>query len=82
MLVLSRRKNQAIVIDGDVRILVTGISGKCVRLAVEAPPHVRVDREEIANRKGNMGPPANRGIRTSAATAYVGSDVDPLVGVP
>jgi carbon storage regulator len=53
MLVLSRKRNQAIVINGDIRIVVAHISGKHVRLTVEAPPHVRVDREEVAFRKQN-----------------------------
>ena len=49
MLVITRKVDEAIVIDGDIRVIVTQIDtrqGK-VRLAIEAPIEVRVDREEI-----------------------------------
>ena len=46
MLVLSRLRNQAIVV-GDVRILVVDVRGPKVRLGVEAPNDVRIVREEI-----------------------------------
>lgn len=50
MLILSRRKGESIVIDGDVRIVVLGIDGKgAVRLGVEAPADVRILRGEIVS---------------------------------
>ena len=56
MLVLSRRKNQAIVINGDIRVLVIGISGKTVRLAIEAPRQIQVHREEVVHRRSSARP--------------------------
>lgn len=50
MLVLSRKKGEAIVV-GDITIVVTDIRGDKVRLGVEAPREVPVDREEIRKRK-------------------------------
>ncbi len=47
MLVLARRKGQAIYIGDDITIIVTEVRGKSVRLAIQAPPHIRVDREEV-----------------------------------
>jgi len=48
MLVLSRRQDEEIVIDGRVRIRVlTGGRGK-VRLGITAPADVRVERLEVA----------------------------------
>ena len=44
MLVLSRKANQTIVVDNAVRVTVIGIKGDRVRLGVEAPPEVTVDR--------------------------------------
>ena len=51
MLVLSRRQSESIVIGDNIRVQVLEISGGRVRLAIEAPGHVSVDREEIWQRK-------------------------------
>ena len=51
MLVLSRRQSETIVIGDNIRVQVLEISGGRVRLAIEAPSHVSVDREEIWARK-------------------------------
>jgi carbon storage regulator len=47
MLVLSRKAKESIVIDGNVTVTVVSIAGNKVRLAISAPPEVRIDREEI-----------------------------------
>ena len=47
MLVLSRRRGEAIVIADGIRVSVVSISRRRVRLAVDAPAEVPVDREEI-----------------------------------
>lgn len=47
MLVLSRRKNEAIVINDDITIVVVEIRGDRVRLGIEAPAMVPVHRREI-----------------------------------
>lgn len=47
MLVLSRKLNEAIVIDGGIRVMVVGIRGNQVRLGFEAPLGVRIFREEL-----------------------------------
>jgi len=47
MLVLTRKIKESIVIGGDVTVIVVSIVGNKVRLAISAPPEVRVDREEI-----------------------------------
>lgn len=47
-LVLTRKPGQAIVIDGDIYVTVTQIYGRGqVKLQVDAPRSVTVDREEI-----------------------------------
>ncbi len=53
MLVISRRANQGVVIDagGGILVKVLGIDGSYVKLGVEAAPKVRVDREEVAERR-------------------------------
>ena len=47
MLVLSRKKNESIVINDNIKIVVTEIQGGRVRLAVEAPKDVPIHRTEI-----------------------------------
>jgi carbon storage regulator len=51
MLVLTREKNQRIVIGEDIVITVISIHGSKVRLAVEAPIEIPVDRAELADKK-------------------------------
>ena len=59
MLVLTRKVKEAIVIAGKVRVVVAEVKGEKVRLGVEAPRNVTVDREEIHLRKmrPTRGPP-------------------------
>ncbi len=47
MLVLSRKKNESIVINNDITIVVVEIRGDKVRLGVEAPKEVPVHRREV-----------------------------------
>ena len=47
MLVLSRKKNESIVINDDIQIVVVEIRGDKVRLGVEAPREVPVHRREV-----------------------------------
>jgi len=48
MLVLSRKLNEKIVIDGGIVVTVLKIDRNQIRLGIEAPADVRVLREEIA----------------------------------
>ncbi len=47
MLVLSRRENQSIVIDGQIKVTIVRINGDKIRLGIEAPRDVAVWREEL-----------------------------------
>jgi carbon storage regulator len=48
MLVLSRKLNEKIVIDGGIVVTIVKIDRNQVRIGIEAPPDVRVFREEIS----------------------------------
>jgi carbon storage regulator len=48
MLVLSRKLNERIIIDGGIVLTVVKIERNQIRLGIEAPAQVRVFREEIA----------------------------------
>lgn len=47
MLVLTRKVNQSIVIGADVRVMIVAIEGDQVRIGIEAPRDVAVDRSEV-----------------------------------
>ncbi len=47
MLVLSRKKNESIIINDDITIVVVEIRGDKVRLGIEAPKEVPVHRNEV-----------------------------------
>ena len=47
MLVLSRQRDETIMIGDDIELTVVDIRGDKVRLGIKAPPHVAVHRKEI-----------------------------------
>jgi len=48
MLVLSRKEDEVIVIDGRIRVTVVEIRGNHVRLGIEAPRDIPVFRSELS----------------------------------
>ena len=68
MLVLSRQRDETIMIGDDIEITVVDIRGEKVRLGINAPPHVAVHRKEVyeaikrekqAAQAKNGGPPGD-----------------------
>lgn len=51
MLILTRRVGESVMIGGNVVVTVCGVRGEQVRIGVQAPKDVSIDREEIAERK-------------------------------
>jgi carbon storage regulator len=47
MLVLSRKKDERIVIGDNISLCVVEIRGDKVRLGIEAPPEITVHRQEV-----------------------------------
>lgn len=47
MLVLSRQRDETIVIDDSIRITIVDVRGDKVRIGVQAPRDVSVHRQEI-----------------------------------
>lgn len=47
MLVLSRQKDESIMIGDDVEIIIVDVRGDKVRLGITAPKHIPVHRREI-----------------------------------
>ena len=50
MLVLTRKSNESIVIDGKIKVMIVAIQGHCVKLGIDAPLSVTVNRSEVQKR--------------------------------
>ena len=50
MLVLSRRENESIVIDGRIEVTIVDIHSKRVRVGITAPEDITVHRKEIQDK--------------------------------
>jgi carbon storage regulator len=76
MLVLSRKKNESIVINNDITIVVVEIRGDKVRLGVEAPKEVPVHRREVyeAIHRNNSVPAGDGGPAEGKAARSVDAD--------
>ncbi|MCZ6678164.1 MAG: carbon storage regulator CsrA [Candidatus Poribacteria bacterium] len=47
MLILSRKKNESIMIGDDIQLMITDISGDVVKVGITAPRHINVHRKEV-----------------------------------
>ncbi len=55
MLVLSRKKNEKIVIGDNIVVTIVQVQGDRVRLGLEAPREVRIIRAELEDRPPQEG---------------------------
>jgi len=84
MLVLSRKKDESIVINNDITIVVVEIRGDKVRLGVEAPKEIPVHRREVFEAIAR-GEPVDAGPSSttpSVAAADTGRDVNAASSSP
>lgn len=61
-LILTRRPGETIMIGPDVVVTVLGVKGNQVRISVNAPAEMAVDREEIRVRKDHGLPPPSHPV--------------------
>jgi carbon storage regulator len=54
-LVLSRRIGESILIGPDIVVKIAGITATQVRIAIDAPPEVKILREELTERDHTWG---------------------------
>ena len=52
MLVLNRKRSEAVLIDGCIEVRVLDVSGSRVRLGIVAPPNVAILRGELVRHNG------------------------------
>ncbi len=57
MLVLTRRVGETIVIEGNIRVTVVSVQGPKVRIGIDAPLDVQVDRAEVHERRAGVQAP-------------------------
>ncbi len=55
MLVLSRKKNESIIIDGNITVTIVEVRGDKVRIGIDAPRDVTVHRSEVAEAIAVLG---------------------------
>ncbi len=47
MLVLTRKKGEAIMIGNDIEVVVLGSEGETMKIGINAPKHVNIFRKEV-----------------------------------
>lgn len=57
MLVLSRRVGESIIIGDNIQITIVDMHKGRVRLGIKAPDDVRIDRQEIHDRRAEFAAP-------------------------
>jgi carbon storage regulator len=90
MLVLSRKTNENIIIDGRIVVKIVRTEGNFVKLGIEAPPEIPVHRQEIYEEilRGNQGAlrvgrpkfsffPSPKPLATAAPTPNASAKPDP-----
>ncbi len=58
MLILTRKTGEAMAIGHDMRVEVLGVKGSQVKIGIQAPPEVRVLRDELLEQPHEKGEPA------------------------
>ena len=61
MLVLTRKINETVVIGENIRVTISAIRGRTVRLGIEARQEVAIVREELGRRRAQA--PSQRNLR-------------------
>jgi len=51
MLVLSRKQSERLIIGDNIVITIVRVAGGSVRVGIEAPPEVQIQREEVRRRE-------------------------------
>jgi carbon storage regulator len=72
MLVLSRKKNESIIINDNITVTVIEIRGDKVRLGIEAPKDVTVHRREVYEAIQNQTKPREHDQGSTPVTPDAG----------
>lgn len=69
MLVLSRHRNESLILSGGIKIMVVQIQGDKVRIGIEAPNSVEIHREEIWKKKYGLPSESSQGSLPTPASS-------------
>jgi carbon storage regulator len=61
VLILTRKRNEQILIGDQIQVTVIAVRGSYVRLGIEAPRHIAVNREEVLQQMREAANCAPRG---------------------
>ena len=61
MLVLSRKRGEAVVIGGEIEVTVLAVHGDRVKLGLSGPAEVPIHRQEICRKVAREEPPCHAG---------------------
>jgi carbon storage regulator len=50
MLILTRRLGESIIIEDNIKITVVDINNQQIKLVIDAPKHITINREEVARK--------------------------------
>ena len=50
MLILTRRLGESIIIEDNIKITVVDINKQQIKLGIDAPKHITINREEVAKK--------------------------------
>lgn len=70
MLILSRRESESVHLGDDIVLTIVRVSGEKVRIGIQAPPHVKVLRNEL-DVDVNKVPAAPQKVEPAARTTPI-----------
>ena len=50
MLILTRRLGESIIIEDNIKVTVVDINNQQIKLGIDAPEHITINREEVAKK--------------------------------
>ena len=50
MLILTRRLGESIIIEDNIKVTVVDINNHQIKLGIDAPKHITINREEVAKK--------------------------------
>jgi carbon storage regulator len=75
MLILTRRAGEALRIGDEIEVTVMAVNGSQVRIGINAPRDIAVDREEIAERKRRDREALTAGAKSAVPKVTLSSKV-------
>lgn len=82
MLILSRKINESVVIDGNITVKILRIDGDQVRIGIQAPSDVPVHRQEVYDEIQRSNREAATQVRPNLPRLSPKSQTQPLNPVP